>query len=81
MHVLSDEQAQTLQGGFFGNRPWTGRSPISRQGWGGMWRKTFLSFQSIFTNVNQINVAINVALGGGTVLNNQANILSINSSM
>jgi hypothetical protein len=81
MHALSDKQAQTIQGGFFGNRPRTGHSPISPMGWGGMWRNTFVQFQSIFTNVNQINIAINVALGGGTVVNNQANILSINSSM
>jgi hypothetical protein len=81
MHVLSDEQAQTLHGGFFQSRPRTGYNPIGHQGPKGLWLNTFLRFQTIFTNVNQVNVAINLALGGGTVINNQANILSINSSM
>jgi hypothetical protein len=81
MQVLSDEQAQTLQGGFFHSRPRTGYNPNGHQGFRGLWLNNFLGFQTIFTNVNQVNLAINVALGGGTVINNQANILSINSTM
>ena len=81
MHVLTDEQAQSVQGGFFDSRLRMGHSPISRQGPGRLWGNTFMRLQTIFTNVNQINLAINVAVGGGTVINNQGNILSINSSM
>lgn len=66
---------------FFQSRPRTGYNPIGHQEPEGLWLNTFLRFQTIFTNVNQVNVAINLALGGGTVINNQANILSINSSM
>jgi hypothetical protein len=80
MHVLSDHQAQQLQGGFFGSSSQLGRTPRSGgHSLGRLWYSTLLSLQAVFTNVSQINFAINVALGGGTVINNQANVLSISS--
>jgi hypothetical protein len=39
------------------------------------------SIQSILNIVNQINVSINVAFGGGTVHNSQLNALTMKSTM
>jgi hypothetical protein len=78
MQSLSDHESQQLLGGFIGTRNRTGRSLDNHNFWQ-LWRSTTFAFQTIFTNVNQINIAVNLALNGGTILNSQANNLSINS--
>lgn len=77
MHILSDDQAQQVCGGRFA--PLANKSMGQRNscGFGSWFRSSFLAFRSVFNNVNQINFAINLALNGGTVINNQANVLSI----
>lgn len=37
--------------------------------------------QSILNTVNQINLAINIAIGGGVVFSNQVNVLTMQSSL
>jgi hypothetical protein len=82
MQVLSDLQAEHLCGGRrggamagFGSR--RGGNGLGRfSGGGGL-----LAFQSILNTVNQINFAINIAIGGSTIFNNQVNALSIESTI
>jgi hypothetical protein len=81
MHILSDDQAQQLSGGHLGNPLSKGISQRSRSGFGSLFRSSFLAFRSVFNNVSQINFAINLALNGGTVINNQTNVLSIFSRL
>ena len=80
MHALSDDQAQKISGGRFLRQLGTRPGPRSLT-FGRFLRGGSLAIQSIFTNVNQVNLAVNVALNGGTVINNQANVLSISSSI
>jgi hypothetical protein len=81
MHILSDDQAQQLSGGRLGNFASKGISQRSNTGFSSLFRSSFFAFRSVFNNVSQINFAINLALNGGTVINNQANILSIISRL
>jgi hypothetical protein len=81
MDFLSDNQAQQIRGGRFSASMARGQGPGRGMGMGLAWRNSFLAVQSVFTTVNQVNLAINVALNGGTVINNQANGLSIVSSL
>lgn len=39
------------------------------------------SIQSIFNIVNQFNVSLNIALGGGSINNSQLNALTMQSTM
>ena len=39
------------------------------------------SVQSIENTINQLNFAINIAVGGSTIINNQVNALSIESTI
>jgi hypothetical protein len=82
MQVLSDLQAEQLCGG---RRGWalggalnqhTGNGRVRLSASGGV-----LAFQSILNTINQFNLAINIAIGGGTVINNQVNALSIESTI
>jgi hypothetical protein len=85
MQVLSELQAEQLCGGHrgwgmghFGRQhfgPGRGHRPVI--GGGG----SMFSIQSILNIVNQINVSINVAFGGGTVHNSQLNALTMTSTM
>ncbi len=79
MQPLSDDQAQQLTGGSF--RSFLSPAPGFRGGgrFGWLLRNSRLVFQSIFNNVSQVNVAVNLALNGGTVVNNQTNVLTINN--
>ncbi|MEX0588789.1 MAG: hypothetical protein WD136_05990 [Cyanobium sp.] len=82
MLVLSDIQAEQLCGGF-------GRGALagaqSRRGGMGLGRFSagggYLSVQSIENTINQFNFAINIAVGGSTIFNNQVNALSIESTI
>jgi hypothetical protein len=79
MHLLSDDQAQQLTGGRFRSFLSTSSGLRSRRGFGLLLSNSMFSLRSLFSNVNQVNVAVNLALNGGTVINNQANILAINT--
>jgi hypothetical protein len=81
MHILSDDQAQQLSGGHLGIPLSKGISQRRSSGLGSLIRSSFFAFRSVFNNVSQINFAINLALNGGTVINNQTNILSIFSRL
>lgn len=81
MHLLSDDQAQQLTGGRFRSFLSTSSGLRSRRGSGLLLSNSMFSLRSLFSNVNQVNVAVNLALNGGTVINNQANVLAINSSL
>jgi hypothetical protein len=81
MHILSDDQAQQLSGGHLGIPQNQGISQRRSSGFGSLFRSSFFAFRSVFNNVSQINFAINLALNGGTVINNQTNILSIFSRL
>jgi hypothetical protein len=81
MHILSDDQAQQLSGGRHGSLMSKGIGQHSHTGFGSLFRSSFLAFRSVFNNVSQINFAINLALNGGTVINNQTNVLSIFSRL
>ncbi len=81
MVPLSDNQAQEIRGGRFSAAMARGQGPSRGMGVGLFWRTSFLAVQSVFTTVNQLNLAINVAVNGGTVINNQANGLSMISSL
>jgi hypothetical protein len=81
MHILSDDQAQQLSGGRIGSLLSKGTSRRSRSGFGSPFRCSFFAIRSILNNVSQINFAINLALNGGTVINNQTNVLSIFSRL
>lgn len=82
MLVLSDVQAEQLSGGFGGGAMAGARS---RRGGMGVGRFSagggFLSVQSIENTINQLNFAINIAVGGSTIINNQVNALSIESTI
>lgn len=81
MHHLSDDQAARLNGGSF-RSPWN-RNPVHQPRKGidlFLWNSR-LALQAIFTNVNQMNIAVNVALNGGTVINNQTNLLAITNGL
>jgi hypothetical protein len=81
MHLLSDDQAAQLTGGSF-DHLWKAASGLpARRGIGALLWSSRLAFRGIFTNVNQLNIAVNVALFGGTVMNNQVNLLAINNSL
>jgi hypothetical protein len=87
MQVLSDLQAEQLSGGRR-VRPFAAASlvaaPGQRSGRGiGRWfggGRGFV-FQSIQNTVNQINFAINIVIGGGSIFNNQVNVLTMQSSL
>lgn len=81
MLPLSDDQAQQLTGGSFSSffNPSSGLR--SNRGFGLFLRSSMFGLRSLFTNVNQVNVAVNLALNGGTVINNQANVLAITSRL
>ena len=92
MQALSDLQAQQLCGGRCG-RPFAASpaaaaqpaSPIGHR-WGSGRGRWFgggraLMSQSILNTVNQINLAINIAIGGGVVFSNQVNVLTMQSSL
>jgi hypothetical protein len=92
MQVLSDLQAEQLCGGHWGRpfaaSPFAAAQPAStnvqrcgsgRGRWFGGGRG--LMFQSILNTVNQINFAINIAIGGGSIFNNQVNVLTMQSSL
>lgn len=81
MHILSDDQAQQLSGGRLGSLISKGIGQRSSTGFGSLFRSSFFAFRSVFNNVSQINFAINLALNGGTVINNQTNVLSIFSRL
>jgi hypothetical protein len=81
MHPLSDDQAQQLTGGSFRSFFSSSSGLRSRGGFGLLLSNSMFSLRSLFANVNQVNVAVNLALNGGTVINNQANVLTINSSV
>jgi hypothetical protein len=82
MQVLSDLQAEQLCGGRMG-RPLAARRGL--RGCGGFGRffggGRGLVFRSIQNTVNQINFAINIAIGGGSIFNNQVNALTMQSSL
>jgi hypothetical protein len=79
MHLLSDDQAQQLTGGSFRSFLSSSAGLSSRRGFGLLLSNSMFSLRSLFSNVNQVNVAVNMALNGGTVINNQANVLTINT--
>lgn len=81
MHVLSDHQAQQLTGGSFRSPRSATPCRLGGRGFGMMLRYGFGALQAIFTNVNQVNVAVNLAINGGQVISNQANVLAIHSSI
>jgi hypothetical protein len=78
MLVLSDLQAEQLCGGSGGGALAGSRS---RRGGMGLGRFSagggFLSTQSIENTINQFNIAINIAMDGSTINNNQVNFLSL----
>lgn len=80
MQLLSDLQAEQLcggrRGGLLARSSWRDGQGAGRFGGGSQF-----SFQSILNVVNQLNLAINIVIGGGTIHNNQANVLSMQSSM
>jgi hypothetical protein len=82
MLVLSDVQAEQLSGGYRGGAMAGARS---RHGGMGLGRFSagggLLSVQSIQNTINQFNFAINIAIGGSTIINNQVNALSIESTI
>ncbi|QVL51754.1 MAG: hypothetical protein KFB97_09425 [Cyanobium sp. M30B3] len=87
MQVLSDLQAEQLTGGRRGwMMPRFGRRHLS-PGRGAGHSSVFagasgmFSIQSILNIVNQINVSINIAFGGGSIHNSQLNALTIQSTM
>jgi hypothetical protein len=81
MDLLSDDQAAQLTGGSF-HHLWKAASDLpARRGIGALLWNSRLAFRGIFTSVKQLNIAVNVALFGGTVMNNQANLLAINNSL
>jgi hypothetical protein len=85
MQVLSELQAEQLCGGHRGwvmghigrlhFGPGRGHRPVISGG------GSMFSIQSILNIVNQINVSINVAVGGGTIHNSQLNALTMKSTM
>lgn len=82
LQVLSDLQAEQLCGGRWGRALMAAQGQRAGSGlgrWFGGGRG--LVFQSILNTVNQINVAINIAIGGGSVFNNQVNALTMQSSL
>lgn len=87
MQVLSDLQADQLSGGRRG-RPCAAMFPAPARGQRAArgFERWFaggggLVFQSIQNTVNQINFAINIAIGGGSIFNNQVNALTMQSSL
>ena len=81
MHILSDDQAQQLSGGRLGSFASKGFNQRSNTGFCSFFRGSLFAFRSVFNNVSQLNFAINLALNGGTVINNQTNVLSIFSRL
>jgi hypothetical protein len=81
MYILSDDQAQELAGGRLGFLAYTAIGQPRSSGLGSFFRNRIIALRSVFNHVNQINFAINIALNGGTVINNQANVLSIISRL
>lgn len=79
MLILSDNQAQQLSGGCFSPLLRRGGGASRQRGISSWFRSNLLVLRAIITNVNQVNFAINLALNGGTVINNQVNVLSINA--
>lgn len=82
MQVLSDLQAEQLCGGRWGGAHWSERG---MRGGGRLGRLLsgggLVAFQSILNTVNQINFAINIVIGGGSIFNNQVNALMLQSSL
>ena len=82
MLVLSVLQAEQHCGGSGGVALAGSRS---RRGGMGLGRLSasggVLAFKSILNTINQFNFAINIAIGGGTIFNNQVNALSIESTI
>jgi hypothetical protein len=82
MQALSDLQAEQLCGGRRGGAmaPWG-----SGRGGNGLGRFSMgsglFAFQSIQNTVSQDNFAINIAIGGSTIFNNQVNVLAIEATI
>ncbi len=82
MLLLSDFQAEQLCGGsgggvLAGTRNRRGGMGLGRFSTGG----DLQSVQSIENTINQLNFAINIAVGGSTIINNQVNALSLESTI
>jgi hypothetical protein len=79
---LTDLQSEQLSGGRWyrarAAAPCWRRGPGRPRFFGG--GRGFL-VQSILNKVNQINIAFNIAIGGGSVFNHQGNALTMQSSL
>ena len=82
MLILSDRQAEQLCGGTGGGGLAGARSQRGGMGLGRFSTGSELqSFQSIENTINQLNFAINIAVGGSTIINNQVNALSLEATL
>lgn len=81
MHHLSDQQAAQLSGGRLYSCWGGSRGYNPRRGLGFFLWNSRRMLQGIFNNVSQVNVAVNLAIFGGTVINNQANLLAVNNTL
>ena len=81
MYILSDDQAQELAGGRLGFLAYTAIGQPRSSGLGSFFRNRIIALRSVFNHVNQINFAINIVIGGGSIFNNQVNVLMMQSSL
>jgi hypothetical protein len=90
MQLLDEKQAECISGGRFSSMAARGRAPVAfllrgflglRAGRGlAQSGLTSSGSTAIDTTVNQVNLAFNIVLNGGSIVNNQLNGLDLSVS-